>query len=415
MRSAEILIIGGGAAGMAASIEAARAGKKVLLIEKKKSLGKKLLATGNGRCNFTNQIQEKRCYHGEQASLAFQAVTRFGCSETLAWFSEMGILPAERQGYYYPASFQAASVLHILERELKMLDVEVHTEETVLSVRDSKKGSFFVDSDKSSYVAKKLLICTGGKASPVHGSSGDGYLFAKSLGHSLVQPLPALTSLMLDGTFMKEWAGNRLHGKVWLSDETGKKLAEDSGEIQLVDYGISGIPVFQISRFAAKALSEKHTVFFHMDSMPVLSEDELFLEFLRRKEKALHRKKENRYSTGDLLEGMFPDKFLRTILKLSSLSIKAPVEHLEEPELHLLVKHIKEFRTKVKAVSGFEKAQVCAGGIPLEEIEIDTFASKKTEGLYLAGEVLDVDGSCGGYNLQWAWTSGITAGKAMGN
>ena len=434
MRSAEIVVIGGGAAGMAASIEAARAGKKVLLLEKMKRPGKKILATGNGRCNYTNRLQDTSCYRGEDALKAFQAVEKFGFSETVDWFSELGIFPAERQGYFYPASFQATSVLHALERELRFLNVEIHIEETVVSISagiHGKRGQgFLIHSDKSSYLAGKLLLSTGGKAAPVHGSSGDGFLFAKAFGHTVIPPVPALTSLILEGNFMKEWAGNRLQGKVWLFDETGQRFAEDEGEIQLVDYGISGIPVFQVSRFAAKALSEKREVFLGLDSMPACSEKEIFGELVRRKERAVHMKSADTrslkssakkgqisaeiFTAGDLLEGMLPDKFIKAVLKISSISVKEPVERLSEKNMNTLVKNIKELKVRVKAVSGFEKAQVCAGGVPLEEIHIETFQSKKVENLFLAGEVLDVDGICGGYNLQWAWTSGILAGRAMG-
>lgn len=434
MRSAEIVVLGGGAAGMAASIEAARAGKKVLLLEKMKRPGKKLLATGNGRCNYTNRLQEKSCYRGEDALKAFQVVEKFGFSETVDWFAEIGIIPAERQGYFYPASFQSASVLHALERELRSLNVEIHTEETVSSVSAEGQGKgrqgFLVHSDKSSYLAKKILLSTGGMASPVHGSSGDGFLFAQALGHTVIPPVPALTSLILEGNFMKEWAGNRLQGKVWLFDETGQRIAEDEGEIQLVDYGISGIPVFQVSRFAAKVLAEKREVFLGLDSLPSYSEKEIFAELVRRKNRALHMKTGNVrssenpakkgkiladfFTAGDLLEGMLPDKFIKALLKFSSLSAKEPTEQLSEKKLAALAKNIKEFKVRVKAVSGFEKAQVCAGGVPLEEIRLETFESKKVENLFLAGEVLDVDGICGGYNLQWAWSSGILAGRAMG-
>ncbi|MBR1740271.1 MAG: aminoacetone oxidase family FAD-binding enzyme [Lachnospiraceae bacterium] len=419
MRSAEVLVVGGGAAGMVAAIEAARAGKRVLVLEKKKSLGKKLLVTGNGRCNYTNRIQKNACYRGEDPDAAFQAIEEISHSTTVEWFLEIGILPAERPGYIYPASFQASSVLHALERELKLLKVEIHTEEIVQSVSERQHGNdeqgFLVESDRDSYLAKKLLICTGGKAAPVHGSSGDGFLFAKALGHSVVPPLPALTSLFLEGNFMKGWAGNRLQGSVRLLDAKGMCIAQDRGEIQLVDYGISGIPVFQISRFAAKALSEKKTVFLELDSMPEIPADDVFTELSRRKERAERMKSEENYSAADLLEGMLPDKFSRTILKQSAVSPKDSVRALDEKKLHGIAERIKYLKVQIKAVSGFEKAQVCAGGVPLNEIDIKTFGSKVKRNLFFAGEVLDVDGCCGGYNLQWAWTSGILAGRAIGS
>lgn len=420
MKQVEVIIVGGGASGMVAAIEAARAGKQVLLLEKKKDVGKKLLATGNGRCNFTNRVQEESCYRSEHPSLAFQAVQCFDDSAAIAWFREIGILAAEKSGYVYPASFQASSVVHALQKEMAFASVDCHKEEEVCQVV-WKQGKFQVKTDKDVYQTRTLLLSTGGKASPVHGSSGDGFSFAKSFGHTVVPPLPALTSLVLEGKFMKQWAGNRLSGNIWLEEKNGKKFVEEQGEVLFTDYGISGIPVFQVSRFAARALKEQKMVWLCLDSMPGYSKEWLQEELLHRKRQYLQRmehrhgrKPWERYSAADLLEGMLPDKFAKTLLEQSGVSPSCPVSEWRESSIRHLAHQIKEWKFSVKAVSGFEKAQVCAGGVPLTEIDIQTFASKKVKGLYFAGEILDVDGTCGGYNLQWAWTSGVTAGRAIG-
>lgn len=415
MRSIEVVVIGGGASGMAAAIEAAKAGKRVMILEKMNRLGKKILATGNGRCNFTNARQEPACYHGTEPERAYAAVKSFGFLETLEWFQELGVLSAEKDGYFYPASFQAAAVLHALERELKRLSVEVHLEEPVFEISEKNRNQqgraegFLIRTEKDSYLAKKIILSTGGLASPVHGSTGDGYRFLEGFGHSIIPVLPALTSLKLEEKYTKEWAGMRLQGAVTLRIEGEKENVTESGELQMTAYGVSGIPVFQVSGFAARALSEKRKVRILIDSFPMLSGEEVYLELLRRKKHNMGQ------SAGDLLEGMLPDKYAKVLLSVCSFSGKTPVKELTEQALRKIAEHIKCFSGTVREVSGFEKAQTSSGGIPLTEIDLKTFESLKKKHLYLCGELLDVDGICGGYNLQWAWTSGITAGRAIGS
>ncbi|MDD7403665.1 MAG: NAD(P)/FAD-dependent oxidoreductase [Butyribacter sp.] len=411
MRSIEVLVIGGGASGMMAAIEAKRQGAKVLLLEKKPRLGKKLLATGNGKCNFTNQLQEKNCYRSEQKEFPWKVVEAFGCQQTVDWFHKIGILAKDKGGYVYPASEQATSVVHALEREIQRLKIEVHTEEWVEEIKphtgkgNSGMAGYNVSTQKDSYLAKKVILSTGGKAAPVHGSTGDGYVLAESLGHHLVFPVPALTSLILEEN-VKAWSGVRIQGKVSLLDEKEQLLCEDTGEIQMVSYGISGIPVFQISRYAAREIANGKKVYLLLDCMPDKDKEWIYQELQYQKEQ------NEKQSAGDLLEGIFPDKLIGVLLKKSDISIKESVSNLTDRQIWHLVHQIKKLQFQVKEVSDFEKAQVTAGGISAKEIETDTMESKICKGLYLTGEVVDVDGICGGYNLQWAWASGYTAGRA---
>lgn len=410
MRSVQVLVVGGGASGMMAAVMAARGGAKVMLLEKKKHLGKKLLATGNGKCNFTNRVQKAEYYHSRDDGLVWEMIQRFDWKNCIEWFGEIGILANERNGYFYPASGQAASVLRALERELVRHKVEVHTEEAVTDVlcRGGKEApqGFEVHTEKSVYLAKKVILSTGGMAAPVHGSSGDGYGFAKALGHSLVQPVPALTSLVLEGNFMKHWSGVRIQGRVSLYDEKRQLLCEDRGEIQMVAYGISGIPVFQLSRFAARELLKGHKVTLCLDSLPDCSRSWLLSELERR------QGYDGKQSMGDLLDGMLPDKLAGVLLKQAGIGIAMKADEVSVMRLEKLLQCIKGMELPVKEVSGFEKAQVTAGGIRLSEVASDTMESKLCKGLYLTGELLDVDGICGGYNLQWAWTTGYLAGMA---
>jgi len=409
MEQIQVLVIGGGASGMTAAITAARYKVRVLILEKKSSLGKKLLATGNGKCNFTNQVQKAACYHSSRKDYPWKVIQQFGWQESVRWFDEIGILAKERNGYVYPASGQAASVLHALQREMQRLAVEVHTEEEVRrAVYDCQKKGFFVTTDKAEYFAENIIISTGGMASPAHGSTGDGYRFAKEFGHHIVSPVPALTSLVLEGSFCKMWSGIRVQGTVSLYDEKRNLLGKDSGEIQMTAYGISGIPVFQLSRFAAQELEKGQKVVLCLDSMPEYKKEWLAEEFLKR------RRRNEKQSIRDLLEGMLPDKLASVYVKKLKIADSACVSGLSEEVFVRLAELIRHMEFLVREVSGFEKAQVTAGGVCTKEVCPDTMESCLCKGLYLTGELLDVDGDCGGYNLQWAWATGFLAGRAAG-
>lgn len=410
MRSIEVLVLGGGASGMMAAIMAAREHAHVMILEKKNRLGKKLLATGNGRCNFTNKVQKKECYRGKDANFAWNAMQHFSAEDAIEWFDQIGILATDKNGYMYPAANQATVVLHALENELKRQKVEAKLEEAVLSVqKDSKRNDgFVVTTDQDSYIAKRVIVATGGMAAPVHGSTGDGYEFAAAFGHQLVLPASALTSVVLEGNFMKKWSGIRIQGEVFLYDQDDELLAKDRGEIQMVAYGISGIPVFQVSRFAAVELQKKRKPYLVLDSMPDHSKEWIVKQIVRRAEW------NPKQSFGDLIEGLLPDKLGLVLLQQCHIDPASKAEQCLPKKIQQLAQKIKHNVLTIKEVSGFEKAQVTAGGLATGQVDPDTMESKLCKGLYFTGELLDIDGICGGYNLQWAWTSGYLAGKACG-
>lgn len=411
MRSVEIMVIGGGASGMMAAITAAEAGAKVLLVEKLNRVGKKLLATGNGRCNFTNQKQGPEYYHSQIEGAAWPTVSAFDNRQVIDWFRERGLLSMERDGYVYPRSAQALSVVQILERMLRIHGVEIHTEERVEEIipleQKGRKYTYKVCSSAGTYLARQIVLAVGGAASPVHGTCGDGYDLVRRLGISVVPPVPALTSLVLEGEYCKIWAGVRIQGQVSLHLE-GKRLAADQGEIQMTAYGISGIPVFQISYLAARLLQEGKKPYLILDSMMEYSKEELLQELQRRQtvfwDKAL--------SVADLLEGMLPGKLISAYIKEAGkkLSAVTAVEKVSKAEWESLVSQIKEKKLRIHAVSDFDKAQVSSGGVELSQLNMETMELKAYPGMYITGELADVDGICGGYNLQWAWSSGHAAG-----
>lgn len=417
MRSVQIMVIGGGASGMMAAITAAKAGGKVLLIEKLNRLGKKILATGNGKCNFTNRYQEKSCYRGEDTEFAWEALRDFSHEATLEWFYEMGVLPKERDGYFYPASGQAVSVLDALIRQLERYQVKVQCGEQVLSIEQKRAKAakketsspmypYLVTTSQGKYLAKKVILAVGGMAAPVHGTTGDGYKIAERLGLHVVSPLPALTSCVLKGDFMKNWTGVRVQGRVALYGKKGGLLAKEQGELQMAAYGISGIPVFQISRYAAKALQQGEKPYLLMDIMTEYSQEELEQELWKRK------KDFSDWTALDALDGMMHRKLAAVLLHSLGMEPKHPAGQWTEQEIQRLAKRMKEWKLGIESVSDFDKAQVTCGGVACGQVDCHTMEAVRYPGLYIAGELLDVDGTCGGYNLQWAWTSGYLAGRA---
>ncbi|MCI8750179.1 MAG: aminoacetone oxidase family FAD-binding enzyme [Lachnospiraceae bacterium] len=411
MENTDILVAGGGAAGIMAALTATENGKgKIFIIEKMGQLGKKILATGNGKCNYTNYYQAKECYRGNDVSFAWKALQKFGYKETISLFKSYGIIPYDRDGYVYPLPGQASCVRDILERELKSTKVVINKEEKITDVsihrKNGRQDGFIVVTGNNKYFTQKLIIATGGKAGAVHGSDGSGYSLAKSLGHSVITPFAALTSCIICGKYTKDWAGVRTKGTVRAYNSKGKLLCENTGELQFVAQGISGIPVFQVSRYISEEIVKGRKPYLTIDIMPLYSEEEIIASLLCRKKK--------NGSIGDIFTGMLHNKLAAALLKFCDISIKRQAAGLTKDEASHIAAVMKNWRLEVKDTGGFEKAQVTGGGIPASEINAETMESKICPGLYFAGEVIDVDGICGGYNLQWAWTSGYIAGNAAG-
>lgn len=402
----DIAVIGGGAAGMAAAVTAARRGAAVGIIEHNNRIGKKILVTGNGKCNYTNAVQEASCYRGDNPAFAKGALSQFTLQDTLSFFEELGIVPVEKNGYYYPASQTAAAVLEVLRMELKHLGVRILTDTHVTAVRKEKKG-FVIETDRENFRACKVILAAGGCAAKIHGSDGSGYIIAEKLGHTITEPVPALTALSLEGNYTRSWKGVRVQGHISLYTGMAKKrvLVKEQGELQLVDYGISGIPVFQVSRYAAKALQNREEVVLAIDFMPGMTKEECRQFFYR-------RLRQKPYKTlGEQMIGIFHKQLAGVLVKRAHLSVAMPSGELTAQQVARLVEGIKDMRARVTAVNGFDKAQVTAGGINTEEINGDTMESRIVKDLYFAGEIIDIDGTCGGYNLQWAWSSGVVAGR----
>lgn len=402
----EIVVIGGGAAGIMAAIIAKQEGKDVLIIEHTSRIGKKILVTGNGRCNLTNMDQRPEFYRGCNPDFPQIALERFGVKNTLDFFYSLGLYVKNKNDYIYPYSEQATTVLEILKNELTRLQIPILYEIEIDTIY--KKGNRFQLTTKRNEMiyCDALILATGSKAAPSTGSDGSGYQLAKKLGHEIVEPVPALVQLTCSGNFFKYLKGIRSHGKITLFVDN-KRIIEDIGELQLTDYGVSGIPVFQISRFASVALKNGKEVLVSIDFLPNLDKSILLETFTDKcfvKDKTIE----------EVLNGFLNQKLSSTLIKEAKISLHKKMNTLHVKEREHLVSKIKELQVLVNSTKSFEQAQVCAGGVDTNEIHPETMESKIVPGLYFAGEIIDVDGACGGYNLQWAWSSGYLAGFYSG-
>ena len=385
-----IVIAGGGASGMMAAICAARKGAKVTLLEANDRLGRKLCASGNGRCNLTNLGASGEAYRGQDPSFAYDVLSRFSPQDTVRFFKELGLPTLSKEGWIYPSSEDSRSVLLALMTELESLKVKVKTKERVVSVERNESGLFIIKTETWHYEADAFILAAGTPASAVKGSSEDGYALAAAFGHSLVPPLPALVPLMSSDHRLSAWGSFRVRGSVSLLVE-GQRVITREGRLQTIDRGISGIPVLQVSRFAAKALSEGKRVTAELDLLPDMTEVEARLYFENARNKGL--------SASQILALLLPGKVGEALL-------------IKGAESEDQIRELKQLSFDITATGHREAAQIMCGGIATAEVDPATMASRLIPGLYLTGELLDVDGDCGGWNLQFAWATGSLAGNA---
>ena len=406
--SKKIAVIGGGAAGMAAAIRSARLGAHVTLYERNDRVGKKILSTGNGKCNFSNEKMGADFYNGSGTVLVDGIYKTFGVKETKEFFAGLGMRIKDRDGYLYPASGQASTVLDVLRYELERLSVDVHTQCQVVDIVPGRSGLTVEIDDHTQEQFDSVILACGGKAAPRTGSDGQGYELAKRLGHRVIPTVPALVALRCSEDFYKRVAGVRCDANVTLYID-GNPICTDRGEVQWTDYGISGIPVFQISRDAAYALRENRTVTVKIDLMPDLAEDsgsDADNSFWDERWGRQGAQPMERFVTG-----LVNKKIGLLLLKLAGIKETDRADNVSPYQRKKLTKLFRSFNVTVSGTNSFEQAQICAGGIDCREVT-DTLESRIVPGVFFAGEILDIDGICGGYNLQWAWSSGTVAGQA---
>lgn len=386
----KVVIIGGGASGMMAAIQAARTGAAVTLLEHNEKPGKKILATGNGRCNLTNLVQEPSRYRSSQPDFPWKIITQYPLEDTLAFFSELGIYTKDRNGWVYPYSDQAAGVAQVLELEARHQKVKIKTTEEVTDIL-REDGQYLVKTATWQYPCDSVIISCGSSASNVEGSSTTGYELAEKLGHTVVKPLPSLCGIRGKDNYYAKWAGSRMDGRITLEID-GETVVEEQGEILFTEYGISGIGVFQLSRYAVRGTDEGKIATYHLDLMPQLTKEELVKLLLDRQQAGSYKNPQ------ELLIGLLPRKMIDVLVKKTY-----------EPEK--IAERLKDWQVPVKGAYALQQAQICSGGVDPRELT-EQLESRLHPGIYFTGEVIDVDGPCGGYNLQWAWSSGAVAGRA---
>ena len=398
-----IIIIGGGAAGMAAALAAAEnPDAKIILLERQARVGRKLGATGNGRCNLSNLHALEGGYHGDDPAFAQYALEKFGPAETLAWFRSLGLFTvAEPSGRIYPYSDQANSVVDVLRFALNKQNISLVTGSEVTKVKKTADG-FRVDCENGSYTGDKLIVACGGLAGTKLGGSMAGYKLLRSLGHKATKLRPTLVQIRSSwgGAASLKGVRSNCHAQIV---HDGTVTAESTGELQWTEYGLSGPVLFEISRDVCQGGGEWSC---RLDLLPDYPADELMEELKRRRSGSL--------TAEDLLTGILHNRLGRVLTQTVGIKAQRSVASLEDWELEKAVSAVKEFEVALTEPMGMDSAQVTAGGICTADFDEKTMESRLVPGLYACGEVLDIDGDCGGYNLQWAWSSGRLAGLSAG-
>ena len=401
----QVIVVGGGAAGMIAAISARRLGADVTILEKNPRVGKKILATGNGRCNFTNINADVTYYHGNNPKFTYSALSNFTVDDTIRFFEKLGIAhKIEDFGKAFPMSDQASSVLDVLLYELNDLGVNIVCNANVKDIR--KNGKFLIElEDGKVYKGDRVIITTGGKAMPSSGSDGNGYDLAARLGHTIIDIFPALVQLKLEGPFFKRLDGVKFIGTAEII-HNNKSVAMDRGDILFTNYGVSGPPILQISRKAGELLKAGQEAYLKITIMDMMPKDEL--RTLLKKRWQISSSKPLDFS----LVGFINKRLIPVVLMEAGINDAGrPVASLSAKEQERIVDILTDWRFKIRGTRSWPSAQVTAGGVDTKEISQDTMESKLVEGLFFAGEIIDIDGQCGGFNLQWAWSSGYIAGQ----
>lgn len=395
----DLAVIGGGASALAAAIthKTHYPSNSVVIIEKLARVGKKILATGNGRCNLTNVNANKNDYNNP--SFVSFALEMFSPQSTVDFFKSLSLLTcADSEGRVYPYSFNASNVLNCLRNECRRLGIEIVTDVKIDSVKNC--GTFFKLSN--GLECTKLIIATGGKSSSVHGSDGSGYALLKSLSHTIVSPKPSLVQICTDNTVTRKLKGIRVHASLTLV-KNGSEIGKSKGEILFTDYGLSGIAALDLSYFIAKQ-KDCSDLKIKVDTAADFSKKEL-ADFIINE---ISRDPDS--PATNALSFVLSPKLSEVFVKECKINPASRFCEINASDIERLVDILKDFTLDVKGTKGFDMSQVTCGGADVKEFDEKTMQSKKVKNLYCCGEILDVDARCGGFNLQWAWSSGRLAG-----
>ena len=396
-----VCVIGGGAAGMLAALTAAENGHRVLLLERQSRVGRKLLATGNGRCNLSNYHVSPTHYHGGAGFCDF-ALSQFDVGKTLQYFASLGLLTvSEASGRIYPMSNMAGSVLDVLRYALERPEIDLQTGQTVTAVRKMPEG-FSVKTETDTFSAQRLILAAGGTAGSKVGGVMDGYRLAKSLGHHRTALYPSLVQLKTDPTYPRALKGVKAQCGISIC-RGSQVLARNSGEVLFTEYGVSGPAIFDLSRSVSAGGSDLTCL---LNFFPDWEEAEV-LHWLSQRQAAMAA-----HEASTLLTGSCHTRLGQMICKSAGFTNQRAAG-LTRDDLRRIARQATHFALPITGTCGFDQAQVTAGGLDTSEFDPRTLQSRLVPGLYACGELLDIDGDCGGYNLQWAWSSGRLAGKLL--
>ena len=388
----KIVVVGGGFSGLVSAISAKKDNNEVIVLEKRNIVGKKILVTGNGRCNYYNEVQENKFYHSSNEE--FVSNIKDDTHMVLDFYNNLGIIPYVKDGYYYPYSKEASTIRNALEKKCNELGIKIITDYKVESIKKDN-DSFIINND---ITCDKVIVGTGSIAYYKDDEQLIGYDIAKSFGHSIIKLLPSLVQLKGNGNYYKKWAGVRSDAIVSLYVDN-YLINKEKGEVMLTDYGLSGICIFNLSGHASRSLDLGLDVRVDINFLPWLNEN--IYKFLENRDGSIEY----------VLSGMLNSKLVSLILELCNINKDKMFKDLSDTEKDLLVDHLLNFKVNINGVNDFDKAQVVSGGIDTKEIDKDTYESKLVKGLYFVGEILDVDAICGGYNITFATLSGIKAGS----
>ena len=401
-----IIIIGGGASGIVAGIFAKNKKNEVIILERNPSVLKKLLMTGNGKCNYMNENYSRDFYYSQNMDIVDSIISSENILNMKEFFEHLGIVPKIKNGYYYPFSNQSNTIKQALIQEALKKGVLFHCNQCVQKIEKKKKG-FLVICEDETYNADMVVLACGSKAYPKTGSDGMGYSFLKEFQHTIIEPLPALVQLESKGSFLKEWDGIRTDVIVELF-ENNSYIAREEGEIQLTSYGISGICTFQLSHYVTRGLFEGKEETIKINFLPFVKEYySIWLDHFAKE----HSDK----NISELLEGILHYKLVNIILEKCNIDKSSFYLKLSNEDKLRLIHTIRSFEVPITKTKGFDSCQICNGGVALSEINPTTMESKLVDGLFIVGELLDMNGICGGYNLTTCWISGMLAGKKIGD
>ncbi len=392
---------------MMAAVQAARNGAEVIILEKNDRMGKKLLTTGNGRCNITNELITAEHYHGNNPSFIINIINQFNKDKTLSFFKELGLeFITGENGKIFPRSRQASSVLDLLRLEIEKLNINLVCQTEITSIIQNNDGTFeLTDKNGRAFECDKTILACGGKAAPHTGSDGGGFRLAQIMKHNIIHPFPALVQLKLSGDVHKSmekmnWAAEV---SLYINNNIKKHVADD---IIFTNYGISGLAVLDLSRSAVEGIMNRKTVEIGINFLPDLTLKEKIANLNKRVENHPERLLEN------FLTGILNKRIGQTIIKSAGLKLNQKASELSEKDINSIAEILNGWKFIVAGDTGWNNAQITAGGVSCSEIDTLTLESKLNRSLYFCGEILDIDGDSGGYNLQWAWSSGYVAGNS---